>query len=131
MAQVSDVVGQVVACRHAQLTGQPLADLAILGRNPGEATNRLAAAAAEHTISNTRARAVCLIKLAILTMATGDPLQAATIGHAALDAAGTVRSRRTAEDLRELAQHAAPHRHIDEVAHLIHRIGTLLTRIRE
>ncbi|MGH3696561.1 MAG: hypothetical protein ACRDRX_21665 [Pseudonocardiaceae bacterium] len=46
--------------RHAQLTGQPLADLAILGRDLGEATDRLATAAAGHTVSNTRARAVCL-----------------------------------------------------------------------
>jgi hypothetical protein len=115
--------------RHAQLTGQPLADLAILGSDPGEATNRLAAAAAKHTVSNTRSRAVCLIRLAILTMITGDPLQAAAMGHTALDAAGIVRSRRTAEDLRELAQYAATHQRIDEVAHLIHRIGTLLRRI--
>jgi hypothetical protein len=31
---------------HAPLTGQPLVDLAMLGRDPGEATDRLAAAVA-------------------------------------------------------------------------------------
>ncbi len=112
--------------RHAQLAGQPLADLAILGRDFGEATNRLAAAAAGHTAGNTRSQAICLTKLASLTMATGDPLQAATIGHAALDAAGTLRSRNVTDGLRELARYAAEHQHLEEVEHLWHRIATLV-----
>jgi hypothetical protein len=111
--------------RHAQLAGQPLADLAILGRDPGEATDRLAAAAAGHT-SNTRARAVCLAKLASLTMATGDPIQAAAIGTAALDAAGSLRSRGVTDALRELARYTAPHQHLDEVTHLRQWIATLV-----
>jgi hypothetical protein len=111
--------------RHAQLAGQPLADLAILGRHPGEAANRLVAAAAGHT-GNTRARAVCLTKLASLTMATGDPIHAAAIGHEALDAAGTLRSRGVTDLLRELARYAVEHQHLDEVAHLRHRIATLV-----
>jgi transcriptional regulator with XRE-family HTH domain len=101
--------------RHALLAGQPLADLAILGRDPAEATDRLTAAAAGHD-DYPRTRAICLTKLASLTMATGDPIQAATIGHTALDAAGTLRSRRVTEDLRELARYAAPHQHLDDVA---------------
>ncbi|MGH4002321.1 MAG: XRE family transcriptional regulator [Pseudonocardiaceae bacterium] len=112
--------------RHAQLAGQPLADLVILGRDPGEATDRLAAAAAGHTAGNTRARAVCLTKLASLTMATGDPIQAAAIGHEALDAAGTLRSRNVTDGLRELARYAVTHQRLDEVAHLRHRIATLV-----
>jgi len=112
---------------HAVLTGHPLADLAILGRDPGEATDRLAAAAAGYTAADkTRARAISLTKLASLTMTTGDPLQAATIGHEALDAAGTIRSRHVTNDLRELARHAAEHQHLDEVAHLRQRITTLV-----
>ncbi|MGH3695628.1 MAG: XRE family transcriptional regulator, partial [Pseudonocardiaceae bacterium] len=113
--------------RHALLAGQPLADLAILGRDPGEATDRLTAAAAGHD-DYPRTRAICLTKLAILTMTTGDPLHAATIGHAALNAAGTLRSHRVAEELRELARCAPPHQHLDEVAHLRYRIGALLRR---
>jgi hypothetical protein len=54
------------------------------------------------------------------------PLQAATIGHAALDTAGPIRSHRTAEELRELARYATTHQHLDEVAHLRHRIATLV-----
>ncbi|MGH3824582.1 MAG: XRE family transcriptional regulator [Pseudonocardiaceae bacterium] len=118
------------AARHDQLTGQPLADLAILGRDPGEATDRLAAAVASHTDGYTRARAICLAKLASLTMATGDPLQAAAIGHAALDIAGAIRSRRAAEELRELSRYATAHQHLDEIAHLRQRIGTLLVGYR-
>jgi len=42
------------------------------------------------------------------------------------NAAGTIRSRRTAEELRELVRYAAAHQHLDEVAHLRHRIKTLV-----
>jgi hypothetical protein len=99
---------------HALVTGRSLADLAILGRDPGEATNRLTAAAAG--AGHTRAQAIRLTMLASLTMATSDPIQAATIGHAALDAADTLRSRRVTEELRELARYTATHQHLDEVA---------------
>jgi hypothetical protein len=118
--------------RHAALTGGPLFDLAILGRDPGEATDRLAAAVAGHSHLAVH-RAIPLAKLASLTMATGDPLQAAARGHEALDAAGTIHSRRAAEELRELARYAAAHQHLAEIAHLRHRSGTLLmhTDIRE
>ncbi|MGH3864983.1 MAG: XRE family transcriptional regulator [Pseudonocardiaceae bacterium] len=111
--------------RHAQLTGQPLFYLAIVGHDPGEATNRLAAAAAgqpDQALSQT----ICQAKLASLAMATGDPLQGVTIGHAAVDAAGTIRSQIATEELRELAHHAAAHQQLDEVAHLQHRINTLI-----
>jgi hypothetical protein len=114
--------------KHAQLTGQSLAELAILGRDPGEAADRLAAAAAGHTEGKTRSRAVCLTKLASLTMVTGDPLQAVAIGHEALKVAGTLRSHGAAHDLRELSSHATAHQQLDEVAHLRHRINTLLLR---
>jgi transcriptional regulator with XRE-family HTH domain len=106
--------------------GQALFDLAMLGHNLAQATDRLTAAVAGHTAG--RPRAFCLTKLASLTMATGDPLQAATIGVEALDAAGTLRSRRVADELRELARYAATHQQLDEVAHLRHRINTLLVR---
>ena len=70
--------------------GTALFDLAVLGHNPKLATDRLTAAAAGHTDASPRAN--CLTKLASLTMATGDPLQAVAIGHEALDAAGTIRA---------------------------------------
>ncbi|MGH3803007.1 MAG: XRE family transcriptional regulator, partial [Pseudonocardiaceae bacterium] len=117
--------------RHGLLTGHPLVDLAILGRDPGEATDRLTAAVAGFTNTDvTCPRAICLTKLASLTMVTGDPLHAAAIGHAALDLAGTIRSHRAAEELRELSRYAAAYQHLDEVAHLRQRIGTLLAGYR-
>ncbi len=107
-------------------SGTALFDLAVLGHSPAQATDRLTAAAAGHTAG--RPRADSRNRLASLTMATGDPIQAATIGHQALDAAGTIRSRRAAGDLRELARYAAGHQQLDEVVHLRHRIATLLVR---
>jgi hypothetical protein len=113
---------------HAANTGHALVDLAILGHDPGQATDRLTTAVAGLTTGCARPLARCQARLASLTMATGDPLQAATIGHEALDAAGTIRSRFAADDLRELSRHAAAHQNLDEVADLRHRIGTLLVR---
>ncbi|HWR47376.1 MAG TPA: XRE family transcriptional regulator, partial [Pseudonocardiaceae bacterium] len=92
------------AARHAEWTGIPLVELAILGRDPGEATNRLTTAIAGCSVVQARPRAECQATLAGLTMSTGDPLQAAALGHEALDAAGTIRSRNLVDDLRELAR---------------------------
>jgi hypothetical protein len=111
---------------HNQITGRPLFDLVIVGRDPTGATTRLTAAATGHPERNTRERAICLTRLASLTMVTGDPLQAASIGHEAVDIAGPLRSRRAAEDLRELSRYATTHQHLEEVEHLRQRIATLL-----
>lgn len=62
-------------------------------------------------------------KLASLTMATGDPTEAAVIGEAALQSAGPIRSRRAADDLRELSRYASRHLRIDTVAALRHHIS--------
>jgi len=107
---------------HAGYTGRRLADLAILGRDPGEATDRLTAAA----ITYARPRAMCLAKLASLTMATGDPLQAVAIGHEALEAVGSIHSRLAADELRDLYRYAAAHQQLEEVEHLRQRIATLV-----
>jgi hypothetical protein len=114
------------AAMHAGNTGQALFDLAILGRDHGAATDRLTTAIARYSAGQARSRAICQTKLASLTMATGDPLQAAALGAAALDSAGTIRSRRTLDDLRELNRHAAAYQHLDEVAHLRQQIGALV-----
>ncbi|MGH3755599.1 MAG: XRE family transcriptional regulator [Pseudonocardiaceae bacterium] len=119
-------LGNYNAAFLAGNTGHALFDLAVLGHNLTQATDRLTAAAAGHTASHARPRAFCLAKLASLTMATGDPIQAVAIGAAALDAAGTLRSRRVTDNLSELARYAAEHQHLEEVAHLRHRIATLV-----
>jgi hypothetical protein len=59
-------------------------------------------------------------------MITGDPVQAAVIGTTAVDQAETLRSRRVLDGLRELSRYAAAHQRIGEVAHLRHRISTLV-----
>jgi transcriptional regulator with XRE-family HTH domain len=119
-------LGNYNAAFLAGNTGHALFDLALLGHKLTQATDRLTAAATGHTTSHARPRAICLTKLASLTMATGDPIHAATLGHAALDAAGTLRSRRVTDNLRELARYADTHQHLDKVAHLRHRIATLV-----
>ncbi|MGH3806726.1 MAG: XRE family transcriptional regulator [Pseudonocardiaceae bacterium] len=111
-------------------TGHALFDLAVLGHSVTQATDRLTAAAAGHTAGHARSQALCLTKLASLTMATGDPIQAVTIGHAAVDAAGGIHSGRVTDDLRELARYADAHQHLAEVEHLRHRIATVVCATR-
>lgn len=114
------------AAQHAGDTGHALFDVAMLGRSPDEATSRLAVAVAGHDAGFARSRAISQTKLASLTMATGDPVEAAVIGAAALDAAGTIRSRRATDDLRELVRYATRHHNVTEVAALRHRITTVV-----
>lgn len=119
-------MGYYDAAQHAGDTGHALFDLAIHGHSSAEASTRLAFAVAGHTATFARSRAISQIKLASLTMATGDPHEAAAIGSAALEAAGTIRSRRAADDLRELALHSLRHQKIAEVGALQHHINTLV-----
>ncbi|PWW62286.1 hypothetical protein [Actinokineospora spheciospongiae] len=83
--------------QHAGDTGHALFDLAISDHSPTEARARLTAAVDGHTAEFTRSKAISSIKLASLTMATGDPAEAIAIGIAALDTAGTIRSCRAAD----------------------------------
>ncbi|WP_435581584.1 XRE family transcriptional regulator [Amycolatopsis thermoflava] len=112
--------------QHLGDTGHALFDLALHGYRPVVASARLADAVAEHGDAYARSRAISQTKLATLTMATGDPVEAAAIGQAALDAAGTVRSRRAADDLRELSRYAHRHNGVAEVATLRQRIHTVV-----
>ncbi|MGH3885994.1 MAG: XRE family transcriptional regulator [Pseudonocardiaceae bacterium] len=114
------------AAMHAGTTGHALADLAPTGYSATEAVGRLSAAIAGHGPAFARAKVLAELKLACLTMITGDPVQAALIGTTALDQAETLRSHRTLDRLRELSRHAAPHQRIGEVAHLRQRISTLV-----
>ncbi|MFD9701351.1 XRE family transcriptional regulator [Lentzea sp. NPDC059081] len=114
------------AAQHAGDTGHALFDLAVHDRSPAEATARLSAAVAGHTAAFARSRAISQIKLSSLTMATGDPREAVAIGTAALDSVGTIRSRRAADDLCELARIGTRHQTVHEVGVLRHRITTLV-----
>lgn len=112
------------AAQHEGDTGHALFDLAMLGRSHAEAYDRLAAAVAGHSAQYARSRAISHIKLASLTMAIGNPVEAATIGTDALNVAGTIRSRRAADDLRELNHYAARYSDIEDVVALRQRITT-------
>lgn len=114
------------AAQHAGDTGHALFDLAVQGRPPGPARDRLAAAVSGHSAPYARSRMISCVKLASLTMATGDPREGVVIGHRALDAACGVRSSRAADDLRELARYSNRHAGIGDVADLRRRITTVV-----
>ncbi|MEU8251850.1 hypothetical protein [Nonomuraea sp. NPDC048916] len=116
------------AAQHSGDTGHALYDLAMHGRFIGEASTRLANAVAGHGPAYVRSRAISGIKLASLTMATGDPEEAAAIGGRAVTDAGTVRSSRAHDDMRELSRLARSHQRHTPVAELRHRIETVVDR---
>lgn len=112
--------------QHSGDTGHALFDLALEGRFVGEARQRLEVAVAGHTDAFVRSRAISGIKLASLTMATGDPVEAASFGRTALGDAGHLRSRRAADDLRELRMFTQPHVRTTEVDELRSQIDSTL-----
>ncbi|SDS07783.1 hypothetical protein [Jiangella sp. DSM 45060] len=118
-------MGYYDAAQHAGDTGHALFDLTVQGHDT-EAAPRLLAAVDGHTAGYVRSRAMSQTKLASLTMAVGDPGEAARIGLAAVDDAGRLHSRRAAMDLAELRTYAARHAGVPEVAELRHRVTTAL-----
>lgn len=107
-------------------TGHSLYDLALYGHFVTDARERLSAAVAGHSDAYARSRAISGIKLASLTMVTGDPVEAAGVAFRALGDAGHVRSRRAADDLRELRALAVPHARLTEIGELCSRIGIVV-----
>ncbi|GGO88883.1 hypothetical protein [Wenjunlia tyrosinilytica] len=95
--------------QHNGDTGHALYDPAVLGHDPARAARRLNTAVEGHDDHYARSRAISRTKLASLTMATGDPNEAAEIGHRALSEVGHMHSRRAADDVRELGRLAAKH----------------------
>lgn len=114
------------AAHHRGETGRAFWQVAQHGQFANEARDRLQLAVAGYRDSAVRARTRSQTKLASLIMATGDPREAAAVGGQALDVAGTLRSRRAADDLRELHRCSAPHAGLAEVAELRHRIATVV-----
>jgi hypothetical protein len=116
------------AAFHAGVTGKALAELAMHGHDPAPAaTDRLTSAIAGYPADDQApSRLSWQITLASLTMITSDPIEAATHGTAALESAGTNRSRRATDDLRQLARHAARHSGIGEVDELHRGITTAI-----
>lgn len=111
--------------QHQGDTGHALWDLSIAGRRT-QAAPRLAYAVAHHGNEYARSRTMSTIKLAGLTMATGDPREAAAIGHKALDEVGRLRSHRAIGEVRDLHRFAARHSDVVEATELRDRITETL-----
>lgn len=109
--------------QHHGDTAHALYDLAMHTAIETDADSRFRYSVQHHEPEFARSRAISRTKLASLTMAQGDPREAAAIGQVALDDAGAVRSRRAADDLRALHRLSAPHAGIGEVADLRDRIN--------
>jgi hypothetical protein len=111
--------------QHHGDTGHALWDLSIRGRRT-QAAPRLAYAVAHHGDEYARSRTMSTIKLASLTMAIGDPREAAAIGHRALDDVGRLRSRRAIDEVRDLHRFADRHSDVVEATELRDRITETL-----
>lgn len=112
--------------QHCGDTGHALFDLAIHGHPEPTASQRLTEAVNGHSDAYARSRAISGTKLATLTMALGDPSEAAVIGQRAIDDAGRLRSRRAADDLCELRNFASARAALPDVAALCERITGLV-----
>ncbi|MGH3889303.1 MAG: XRE family transcriptional regulator [Pseudonocardiaceae bacterium] len=113
------------AC-HAEATGRTLWDVAVHGHFVTAARDRLSAAVTGHGEERARSRVMSQLKLASLVMMTGDPVEAAVIGGQALDEAGAIRSRRAADDMRDLRRFGEQHEQLTAVVELNHRIGSVV-----
>ncbi len=111
------------AAQHAGDTGTAFLDLT-LARLAGvcEARSRHETAVNQRGPDLRRSRALSQIGLAKLTMARGDPAEAVSLGHAALEVAGPIRSLRIADDLRHLDLLAERHSGCGDVADLRERL---------
>ena len=91
------------AAEHAGTCGAALTDLALAaGADPAPAAERQQAAVDGHAGEYARSRAHASTQLAMLTMATGDPDEAAAVGLRAVHATGPLQSRRSGDYLRAL-----------------------------
>ncbi|MGP4089121.1 helix-turn-helix domain-containing protein [Streptomyces sp. KR55] len=113
--------------QHHGDTAHALFDLSIhKDQDPGRTAQRFGAAVTGHSDDYARSRGISATKLASLIMVKGDPMQAITIGHKALDDVGQLTSKRAADDLKELRRFAGKHRTLDEAAYLRQRITATL-----
>jgi hypothetical protein len=93
-----------------------------------EVRNRMTNGCQGHGENENLSRAMSEISLASMVMTVGDPLEAASIGTAALKKAGTISSSRVDYLLNALEQKALRHRDVPEVRSLRRSITDILTR---
>jgi len=111
---------------HASGTGYCLFDVMLHGAPQADAAVRLRAAVRGYGEVYTRSRMMAGERLATLLFTNGDPHEAASIGHQALDDAQRLRSRRVADRLRQLRQATSQHTTIPEAKELGERITQLV-----
>jgi transcriptional regulator with XRE-family HTH domain len=103
--------------------------LAMRGHAVTETANLLRTAADTHAPDHVRARILCLIRLATLQFAHGDPDEALAVANTALDAAPVAQSRRHADDLTTLRYAARRHRTLPGVPDLLQRLNRALANV--
>lgn len=113
--------------QHLGDTGHALFDLALHGYHVREATRRLTAAVAGHQPLYVRSKAMSGMKLATLTLRSGDPVEGAGIGHTALGNLDHLRSARAVQVMVALDGAAASHARLPEVASLRHELAEVIT----
>jgi hypothetical protein len=111
---------------HQGSTARALTPHALAEGDPGDAAVRLEAAVRLHSDAYPRSRAFSRTRLATLTMAAGDPRQAAQLGGQALRDAAGLHSGRMAGELGALYRASEQHTSIPDVAELRHRLSTAL-----
>ncbi|MGH3940406.1 MAG: XRE family transcriptional regulator, partial [Pseudonocardiaceae bacterium] len=111
--------------RHLAFSGSVLWELGMHGQYIVETHHRLTRAVTTRTDGRGRTRSQ--LQRAQLIMTTGDPLEAVALGTQALDRAGSLRSGKVVEELRDLSRLAEPHANLPEVADLRARLRIALT----
>lgn len=105
--------------QHLADTGEALAYVALHGHSGPEAARRLRIGVDACTEHTARSKALAQAKLATLIMATGDPVEGAALGTAAVQACAVVRSDRLIDAFRLLAHQARRHHTTPQVAELV------------
>jgi tetratricopeptide (TPR) repeat protein len=113
------------SAQHCASTAGALYELEMQGHTT-QARSRYHDAAANYGATRVRAQAMVELKLANLTMATGDPHEAAALGNRALATAERINSRRALEHARELSRSAEAHASLPDVTELRERITSFI-----
>jgi hypothetical protein len=131
-AQETQGCGTVRACGERSglawrepLRGHPAERITLRGAPQDDADVRLRAAVGGYDEVYTRSRMMAVERLATLIFTNGDPREAASIGHQAVDDAQRLRSGRVADRLRQLRQVTTQHTAIPEARELGERITQL------
>lgn len=83
-------------------TGHALYDIAVHGHEVVETRHRLRVAIEAYGDSWARSRAFCLAREAVLTLQSGDAIEGAALGFAAVEEARRIGSARLADDIRAI-----------------------------